>query len=96
MDKNLNTWDNNLEEDYLEDGVLVLEKLENALMDDDDHVEMTPPSTAMVPMSRTPAKAVGASSSITLPSGSQLHNALAPLPPHGGSRSNRSGVKRKE
>jgi hypothetical protein len=49
MDKSYKTWDNNPEEDNLEDGVLVLEQLENALIDDDDHVEMPPPSTAMVP-----------------------------------------------
>jgi len=46
----------------LEDGVFFLEQLENALMDDDDHVEMPPPSTVMVPMSRTLATGVGASS----------------------------------
>jgi hypothetical protein len=32
IDKNLKTWDNNPEEDNLEDGVLVLEQLENALV----------------------------------------------------------------
>jgi hypothetical protein len=37
----------------LEDGLLVLEQLENALMDDDDCVEMPPPSTAMVPLLST-------------------------------------------
>jgi hypothetical protein len=40
MDKNLKHWENNPEEDNLEDGVLLLEQLENALLNDDDHVEM--------------------------------------------------------
>jgi hypothetical protein len=40
MDKNLKRWDNNPEEDNLEDGVLLLEQLENALLDDDDRVEL--------------------------------------------------------
>jgi hypothetical protein len=71
MDKNLKRWDNNPEEDNLEDGVLLLEQLENALLDDDDHVEMPPPSTSMVPMSRTPGTTLGASSS--LPRRDRLH-----------------------
>jgi hypothetical protein len=37
MDKTYKTWDNNPKEDNLEDGVLVLEQLENAFIDDDDH-----------------------------------------------------------
>jgi hypothetical protein len=61
MDKTFKTWDNNPEEDNLEDGALVLEQLDNCLIDDDDHVEMPPPSTAMVPLTRTPAAAIGAS-----------------------------------
>jgi hypothetical protein len=63
MDNNLKRWDNNPKEDNLEDGVLLLEKLENVLLDD-DHVEMPPPSTSMVPMSRTPGTTLGASSSL--------------------------------
>jgi hypothetical protein len=53
----LKHWDNHLEEDNLEDGVMLLEKLENALFDDDDHAEMPPPITtqSLVPMFRTPA-----------------------------------------
>jgi len=67
MDKNLKSGDNNPEEDNLEDGVLFLEQLENALMDDDDRVEMPTPSTAMAPMSRTPATTLGASSLVLRP-----------------------------
>jgi hypothetical protein len=40
-------WDYNPEEDNLEDGALVLEELENALLDEDDRVEMPPPSATM-------------------------------------------------
>jgi hypothetical protein len=82
MDKNYKTWDNNPKEDNLEDGVLVLEQLENALIDDDDRVEMPPPSTTMVPLTRILATAVGASSSVPLPSAStQFRPTLASLPP---------------
>jgi hypothetical protein len=62
MDQNLRHWDNNPEEDNLEDGVLLLEQLEGVLLDDDDHVEMPPPSSSRVPMSRILATTVGASS----------------------------------
>ena len=64
MDQNLRCWDNNPEEDNLEDGVLLLEQLEGVLLDDDDHVEMPPSSTSMVPMSRIPTATLGASSSL--------------------------------
>jgi hypothetical protein len=64
MDKNLKSWDNNPKEDNLEDGVFLLEHLEDVLLDDDDHVEMPPPSTAMFPMSKTLATALGVSSSV--------------------------------
>jgi hypothetical protein len=40
MNKILKSWDNNPEEDNLEDEVLFFEQLENALMDDDDRVEI--------------------------------------------------------
>ena len=66
MDQNLRRWDNNPEEDNLEDGVFLLEQLERVLLDDDDHVEMPPPSSARVPMSRIPATTLGASSSVPL------------------------------
>jgi hypothetical protein len=100
MDKNLKHWDNNPEENNLEDGVLLLEQLENALLDDDDdHDEMPPPSTSMVPMSRTPGTALGASSS--LPSQSSTSTSAqfypsqeAPLPPQGGPCNNRGGGRR--
>ena len=47
-DRSYITWDNNLEENNLEDGALVLECLEDELLGDDDHqtaakVEMPPP-----------------------------------------------------
>jgi hypothetical protein len=42
MDKNFKHWDNNPEDNNLEDGVLLLEKLENILLEADDHVEMPP------------------------------------------------------
>jgi hypothetical protein len=100
MDKNLKSWDNNPEEDNLEDGVLLLEQLENALMDDDDRVEMPPPSTAMVPMSRTPATTLGASSSVPRPptsASTQFRPSPAPLPPRGGPCNSHGGAgKRKE
>jgi hypothetical protein len=44
-DKNLKHWDNYPEEDNLEDGVMLLEQLENALFDDDDHAERPPLAT---------------------------------------------------
>jgi hypothetical protein len=62
-DKKLKLWDNHPKEDNLEDGVMLLEQLENALFDDDDHVEMPPLATtrSLVPLFRTPT--AGASSS---------------------------------
>jgi hypothetical protein len=103
MDRNLKCWDNNPEEDNLEDEVLFLEKLENALLDDDDHVKIPTPSTSMVPMSRTLGTKLGASSSL-LPRSSTSTSAQfrghfrpsreAPLPPRGGLCNNRGGVRR--
>jgi hypothetical protein len=90
MDQNLRRWDNNPNEDNLEDGVLLLEKLESVLLDDDDHVEMPPPSSARVPMSRIPATAIGASSSAP----SQPSPSTFALPPHGGPRSTHGGGRR--
>jgi hypothetical protein len=90
MDQNLRRWDNNSEEDNLEDGVLLLEQLEGVLLDDDDHVEMPPPSSARVPMSRIPATIVGASSSAPL----QLSASTFALPPRGGPRSTCGGGRR--
>jgi hypothetical protein len=88
---NLKRWDNHPEEDNLEDGVMLLEQLGNALFDDDDHVELPPPPTtqSLVPLSRTPV--AGASSSST----AQFHPSQAPpLPPRGGTRDNRVGGRR--
>jgi hypothetical protein len=91
MDKNLRRWDNNLEEDNLEDGILLLEQLESVLLDDDDdHVEMPPPSSLVVPMSRIPATTLGASSS-ALP---QLSASTSALPPRGGPRNTHGGGRR--
>ena len=90
MDQNLRRWDNNPEEDNLEDGVLLLEQLEGVLLDDDDHVEMPPPSSARVPMSKIPATAIGASSSVQ----SQPSASTSTLPPRGGPRSTRGGGRR--
>ena len=59
----LEALDNNPKEDNLKDGVLLLEQLESVLLDDDDHVEMPPPSSGRVPMSRIPGTTLGASSS---------------------------------
>jgi hypothetical protein len=67
MDKTFTTWDNNPKEDNLEDVVLVLEQLENALIDD-DHVKIPTPSTIMVPLTKTPVVTIWASCSIPLPS----------------------------
>jgi hypothetical protein len=81
-DKNLRCWDTNPEEDNLEDGVFLLEQLESVLLNDDDHIEMPPPSTAVVPMSRILATALGPSASISA------------LPPHGGPCNSRGGGRR--
>jgi hypothetical protein len=90
-DKNLKHWDNHPKEDNLEDAVMLLEQLENALFDDDDHAEMPPPATtqSLVPLFRTPT--AGDSSSST----AQFRPSHAPpLPPRGGTRSNRVGGRR--
>jgi hypothetical protein len=99
MDKNLKHWDNNAKKDNLEDGLLLLEQLENALLHDDDNVEMQPPSTVMVPVSMISATALGASSSLstrlsTSTSAQFRPSQEAPLPPQGGQRSNRGGGRR--
>jgi hypothetical protein len=90
MDQNSRHWDKNLEEDNLEDGVFLLEQLESVLLDDDDHVEMPPPSSARVTMSRIPATTIGASySSMSHPSTSTFS-----LPPRGGPRITHGGGRR--
>jgi hypothetical protein len=92
-DKNLKRWDNHPEEDNLEDGVMLLEQLENALFDDDDHAEMPPPTTtqSLAPLFRTPT--VGASSSSTAQFRDRPSQA-PPLPPRGGTHGNRVGGRR--
>ena len=67
--KDLKVWDRNPEEPNLEDGVLRLEQLEVVLIhDDDDRVEMPPPSGPLVPRfhGSTPI-ARDSSSSIAVP-----------------------------
>jgi hypothetical protein len=81
-------WDNHPEEDNLEDGVILLEQLENALFDDDDHAEMPPPATTqcLVPLFRTPAARASSSS---IHSAQFRPSQAPPLPPHGGTCANR-------
>jgi hypothetical protein len=70
---------------------MLLEKLENALFDDDDHAEMPPPTTtqSLVPLFRTLAARDSSSST------AQFHPSQAPpLPPHGGTHDNHVGGRR--
>ena len=81
----------------MEDGVLLLEQLESVLLDDDDHVEMPPPSIVMVAIYRIPATTLGASSSLPSRSSTSARfrpSQEAPLPTQGGPRSNRGGGRR--
>jgi hypothetical protein len=99
MDKNLKRWDNTLGEDNLKDGVLLLEQLENALLNDDDRVELRPPSTAVFPVSKNLATTLGASSSLPLRQSTSTFAQFrpsqeAPLPPQGGPRNNCGGGRR--
>jgi hypothetical protein len=75
-----------------------LEQLENALFDDDDGGDMPPPSTSMIPLTRTPITSARPSPSVLPPRPpTQLsQQESAPLPPRGGSRGNDGGTKRKE
>jgi len=62
--KDLKLWDKSPEEVNLEDGVFLLEKMEDALIqDDDDQVEMPPPSGLMFPRFHASTPIAGASSS---------------------------------
>ena len=84
--------------DNLEDGELVLEQLESALFDDVDCGEMPPPSTTMVTLIGTSSSTTRSSYTVPqlpLPS-TQLPFAFVPLPPHGGTKGNCGGAKRKE
>jgi hypothetical protein len=74
----------------LEDGVLLLEQLESVVLDDDDYVEMPPPSSAKVPMSKIPTTTVGVSS-LAPPQPSASTSAL---PPRGGPCNTRGGGRR--
>jgi hypothetical protein len=92
-DKNLKCWDNHPEEDNLEDGVMLLEQLENALFDDDDHVEMPPPATtqSLVPLFKTPA---AGALSLSIHSAQFRPSQAPPLPPRGGIHNNCVGGRR--
>ena len=70
---------------------MILEQLENALFDDDDHAETPPPANtrSLVPLFRTPAARASSSST------AQFRPSQArPLPPRGGTRGNRVGGRR--
>jgi hypothetical protein len=88
IDKANKMWDYNPEEDNLEDGALVLEELENALLDEDDRAEMPPPSASShgcPPLTSTPlVPALGPSHSV----------ASSSLPPRVPPRGNRGGGRR--
>ena len=62
--RDLKFWDRYSKETNLEDGVLRLEQLEDALIhDDEDRVDMPPPTSALVPRSHGSTPTAGASSS---------------------------------
>ena len=85
--KYLKVWDKYLEEANLEDGVLRLEQLEDALIhDDDDQVDMPPPTGPLLPRFHGSTPTSGASSSsIVVPQLPQPpSSSLPPGPPHGG------------
>jgi hypothetical protein len=89
IDKANKMWDYNPEEDNLEDGALVLEELENALLDEDDRAEMPPPSArshGRPPLTNTPPVPA-----LEGPSHSVASSSLPPcVPPRG----NRGGGRR--
>jgi hypothetical protein len=89
----LKRWDNHPEEDNLEDGVMLLEKLENALFDDDDHAERPPPATtqSFVPLFRN---LIAGSSSSSIHSTQFRPSQTPTLPPRGGTRDNHVGGRR--
>jgi hypothetical protein len=92
-DKNLKHWDNHPEEDNLEDGVMLLEQLENALFDDDDHVRCHP---QLLPSPWSPCLGLQqqGSSSSSIHSIQFRPSQAPPLPPRGGTRGNRVGGRR--
>jgi hypothetical protein len=70
--------------------VFLLEQLESVILDDDDHFEMPPRSSAMVPMSKILATTIGASSSAP----SQTYASTSTLPPCGGPHNTCSNGRR--
>jgi hypothetical protein len=85
IDKANKMWDYNPKEDNLEDGALVLEELENALLDEDDRIEMPLPnarSHGRPPLTSTP--------SVPALEGPSHSVASSSLPPRG----NRGGGRR--
>jgi len=83
--KDLKVWDRNPKGSNLEDGVLQIEKLEDALIqdDDDDRVEMPPPFGPLVPRFHGSTPTTGASSSsVSVPQLPQP--SCSSLPPRGG------------
>ena len=80
---------------------MALEQLENALFDDDDGCDMPPPSTSIIPLTKTPIASAGPSRLVLPPCPrTQLsQQESTPLPPRRGSRGNHGrpdGTKRKE
>ena len=89
IDKANKMWDYNPEEDNLEDGALVLEELENALLDEDDRAEMPPPSVRSY--GRAPLTSTPPIPALEGPSHSVASSSLPPrIPPRG----NRGGGRR--
>ena len=82
----LKFWDRYPEETNLEDGVLRLEKLENALIhDDDDRVDMPPPTGPLLPRFHGSTPTAGAlSSSVAVPVPQLPQPPSSSLPPCGG------------
>jgi len=94
--KDLIVWDKHPEESNLEDGVLRLEQLEDALIrDDDDRVDMPPPTGPLLPRFHGSTPTTGASAS-SIPLSQLLEPPFSSLPPLGGSRPVHGGRRRDE
>ena len=83
-------WDYNPEEDNLEDGALVLEELENALLEEDERAEMPPPSATARPRGGPPLTTVVPVPALEGPSQSVASTSQS-LPPRVPPRGNRGG-----
>ena len=97
--KDLKVWDRYPEEANLEDGVLQLEKLEDALIHhDDDRVDMPPPTGSLLPRfhGSTPTTRASSSSTVVPQLPQRPSSSLPPGPPRGGplSRTLRGGRRR--